>query len=151
MALARAGGKRLGGDTSSLLIAILTQPLRPVQGAECISLLCNPGLQPQGGGATSHVCEFQRAPGPLRIFSSLLCPSVSWNLCPQASEGTSPLPSFLAGSGRAAETSSVDPCVLWLFCSQTVLAFKARLQGTHLPSIGSLARNLNVGLRGLAL
>lgn len=74
-----------------------------------VSLLCNPGLQPQGRGDTSQVCEFQRAPGPLRIFSSLLCPSVSWNLCPQASEGTSPLLSFLAGSGRAAETSSLDP------------------------------------------
>lgn len=49
------------------------------------------------------------------------------------------------------KVESLFPTVLWLFCSQTVLAFKARLQGTHLPGIGFLARNLNVGLRRLAL
>ena len=49
------------------------------------------------------------------------------------------------------KVESLFSTVLWLFCSQTVLAFKARFQGTHLPSIGSLAENLNVGLRRLAL
>lgn len=59
VALARAGGKRLGGDTSSLLIAILTQPLRPVQGAECRSQPpppLSPGQRPEGVGA-GNLCK----------------------------------------------------------------------------------------------
>lgn len=52
-AVALARGKRLGGDINSLLIAIPTQPLRPVQGAECISQPpppLSPGERPEGGG-----------------------------------------------------------------------------------------------------